>query len=202
MTADLQGLLGQIAGAVSLLGFVPYIVEIVQGKTRPNRATWWIWTVVGAMLCASYFASGARHSVWVPLSYVVGPLITAILSLRYGEGGWDRFDRGCLGASLISLLVWLVARSPLLALAANIGIDVLGALPTIRKSYYEPEAESVLSWAVFLVADTLNLCAIGAWSPATALYPLYLFVLAAILVTLMLRPRITRVALELARRPV
>ena len=40
MTADLQGLLGQLAGTISFLGFVPYIIEIVQGKTRPNRATW------------------------------------------------------------------------------------------------------------------------------------------------------------------
>jgi hypothetical protein len=50
---------GQLAGAISFLGFVPYIIEIAQGKTRPNRATWWIWAVVGAMLCASSYASGA-----------------------------------------------------------------------------------------------------------------------------------------------
>src|SRR5207248_2703381 len=82
--------LGQLAGAISFLGFVPYIIEIVQGKTRPNRATWWIWAVVGAMLCASSYASGARHALWVPLSYVIGPLATALLALKYGEGGWDR----------------------------------------------------------------------------------------------------------------
>jgi hypothetical protein len=185
-----------------LLGFVPYISEIVQGKTRPNRATWWIWTVVGAMLCASYYASGARHTVWVAVSYVLGPLITALVSLRYGEGGWDRFDRACLGASLLSLLVWWLARSPLLALTANIGLDLLGALPTIRKSYHEPEAESLRSWMVFLLADALNLCALGAWSLATSLYPVYLFILAAVLVTLMLRPQIMRVVLDSGRRPV
>src|SRR5690242_18066463 len=75
MTPAQQALLGALAGALSLLGFMPYIVEIVQGKTRPNRATWWIWTVVGAMLSASYYASGSPHAIWVPLSYVVGPLV-------------------------------------------------------------------------------------------------------------------------------
>jgi hypothetical protein len=184
-----------------LLGFVPYIGAMVQGKTRPNRATWWIWTVVGAMLCASYDASGARHAVWVPVSYVIGPLATALLSLKYGAGGWNRFDRTCLGASLLSLVVWWLARSPLLALTANIGIDLLGALPTLRTSYHDPEAESLLSWTVFLLADTLNLCAMGSWSLAASLYPVYLFILAAVLVTLLLRPRITRVAMDLSRRP-
>lgn len=202
MTPALQGLLGQLAGLISLLGFVPYLVEIARGKTRPNRATWWIWTVVGAMLCASYYASGARHAVWVPISYVIGPLLTALLTLRYGEGGWDRFDRVCLGASLCSLAVWWLARSPLLALAANIGIDMLGALPTIRKAYREPEAESLLSWTIFLLADALNLYALGAWSPATSLYPVYLFMLAAVLVALLLRPRLRRAVLDLSGRPV
>lgn len=202
MMPELQGLLGQLAGLISLLGFAPYLVDVVRGKTRPNRATWWIWTVIGAMLCASYYASGARHTVWVPASYVIGPLLTALLALRYGEGGWDRFDRGCLAASLCSLLVWWLARSPLLALAANIGIDLLGALPTIRKTYREPEAESLLSWTIFLLADTLNLGALGRWSPAASLYPLYLFALAAVLVALMLRPRLRRVVPSLGGRPV
>jgi hypothetical protein len=201
MSPDFQELLGQVAGAVSLLGFVPYIIEIVQGKTRPNRATWWIWTIVGAMLCASYYASGARHTVWVPVSYVIGPLVTALLSLKYGEGGSDRFDRICLGASLLTLPAWWLARSPLVALTANLGIDLLGALPTIRKSYHAPEAESLRSWTVFLLADILNLCAMSSWSPTMSLYPVYLFILASILVLLMLRPTITRVAV-VAGRPI
>jgi hypothetical protein len=140
-------------------------------------------------VCASSYASGARQALWVPLSYVIGPLATALLALKYGEGGWDRFDRTCLGASLLSLVVWRLARSPLAALMANLGVDLLGAVPTIRTAYRAPEAESLLSWLVFLLADTLNLCAIGPWSLATPLYPVYLFILAAVLVTLLIRPR-------------
>jgi hypothetical protein len=176
-------------------------VEIMQGKTRPNRATWWIWTIVGAMLCASYYASGARHTIWVPVSYVIGPLVTALLSLKYGEGGSDRFDRACLGGSLLSLVAWWLARSPLVALMANMAIDLLGALPTVRKAYNAPEAESLRSWSVFLIADILNLFAIGSWSVATALYPSYLFTLALVLVLLMLRPAITRAPVK-AGRPI
>jgi hypothetical protein len=153
------------------------------------------------MLCASYDASGARHAVWVPVSYVIGPLATALLSLKYGDGGWDRFDRTCLGASLLSLVVWWLARSPLLALMANLVIDLLGALPTLRTAYHDPEAESLLCWMVFLLADTLNLCAMGSWSLTASLYPVYLFILAAVLVTLLGYPRITRVAVQLRGGP-
>jgi hypothetical protein len=70
---------------------------------------------------------------------------------------------------------------------ANLVIDLLGALPTLRTAYHDPEAESLLSWMVFLLADTLNLCAIGSWSLAASLYPVHLFILAAVLVTLLAR---------------
>ncbi len=33
---------GWVAGVLSLVAFVPYIVAILRGETRPNRATWWI----------------------------------------------------------------------------------------------------------------------------------------------------------------
>jgi hypothetical protein len=194
VSSHLQELLGQLAGSISLLGFLPYIMDTVRGKTHPNRATWWIWTLVGAMLCASYAASGARHTIWVPISYVLGPLITALLSIKYGEGGASRFDRTCMGISLFSLPLWWLARSPLLALLANMAVDLLGALPTIRKTYDTPAEESLLSWTVFLLADMLNLCAMGLWSVATSLYPLYLFILAAVLVLLMLRPAFSNAA--------
>jgi len=197
---ELQQSLGQLAGFISLCGFIPYIAEILRGTTRPNRATWWIWTVVGATLCASYYASGARHTIWVAASYVVGPLAIALLSLRRGEGGWSRFDRNCLSASLLSLVIWWLARSPLVALVANIGIDLLGALPTVRKAYAEPEAESLASWAIFLIADALNLCALSSWSVEASLYPAYLFTLAGVLVLLLARPVVTRTAAQLARR--
>src|SRR5690242_6850853 len=82
-------LVGQVAGALALAGFAPYVVSILRRRTVPNRATWIIWTVVGGMLCASYYAAVARGSIWVPVGYVVGPLVTALLALRYGEGGWS-----------------------------------------------------------------------------------------------------------------
>src|SRR5258707_594803 len=110
---DLRPLIGQVAGALALAGFVPYVVSILRRQTVPSRTTWWIWTVVGAMLCASYYAAGARESIWVPVGYALGPLVTALLALRYGEGGWSRFDRACLAGSALSLVLWGVSGSPL-----------------------------------------------------------------------------------------
>ena len=184
-----QATIGIVAGCVYLLGFVPYLIALRQGKTRPNRATWWIWAIVGLILVVSYRSSGASNTIWVPVSATVCHITIAIASLRYGEGGWNRFDRTCLLGAGISLFFWWQLKSSLIALSINIAIDFLGALPTIRKSYHEPETEDLLSWMLFLAASTLNLFAIENWSFELFAYPFYLFCVPTTVVAFLLRSR-------------
>ena len=181
---------GMVAGILTLLSFIPYIISILRKKTRPNRASWFIWTVVGFMCGASYYSAGASHTICVPVSYMIGPFFTAILSLKYGEGGWTRFDRGCLLVAGASLGLWWVFNSPLVALVINLIIDFMGALPTIRKSYYEPEKEDKTAWAMGFMGNTANLFAVERWSFAIAVYPVYMFIGCGIITALIFfRPR-------------
>lgn len=172
---------GRMAGLLSFAAFVPYIISTLRGRTKPNRATWWIWTVVGFLLAVSYYSSGARHTIWVPVSYVLGPFITAVLSLKFGVGGWSFFDRGCLLGAGIGALAWWMFRTPLLALLINLFIDFLGALPTIRKAYSEPQGEDPAAWTLFFLGNTLNVFAVERWRFSIAVYPIYMFVLSGLI---------------------
>lgn len=172
---DITAVAGKVAGIVSLAAFIPYILAILRGETKPNRATWWIWAVVGLMLGASYYSSGANHTIWVPVSYIIGPFVTAILSIKYGEGGWTRFDRSCLLGAGVSMVLWWIFSSPLIALLINLFIDLMGALPTIRKAYHEPESEDRTAWALFFAGNTANLFAVETWMFAISVYPIYMF---------------------------
>jgi hypothetical protein len=174
---DITAIAGKVAGIVSLAAFIPYIIAILRGKgkIRPNRATWWIWTAVGFMLGASYYSSGANHTIWVPVSYIIGPFITAIISIKYGEGGWTPFDRICLLGAGISAILWWIFSSPVVALYVNIFIDLMGALPTIRKAYHEPESEDRIAWALFITGNIINLFAIETRTFTISAYPIYMF---------------------------
>lgn len=184
-----QATLGVVAGFLSILCCVPYIVTILQGKTKPNRATWWIWAILSLVISVSYYSTGAVNTIWLPVCGGIGQLLVAILSLKYGEGGWNRFDRVCLLGVGISLLLWWGFSSPFIALLFNIVIDCLGALPTIRKSYYEPEKENLLTWSLYLTGSTLNLFAIEHWSVELSAFPLYIFCVNATIVAFLLRPK-------------
>ena len=179
--------LGKTAGIVSLAAFIPYILAILRGETKPNRASWWIWSVVGCMLAASYYSSGASHTMWVPVSYLIGPVVTALLSLKFGEGGWTRFDRWCLGGAAASLLFWIATNEPMTALLVNLFIDFLGALPTIKKAYRDPKGEDRLAWTLFVTGSVLNLLAVDRLEFAILIYPLYMLFVTGFIWVLVLR---------------
>ena len=180
---------GLLAGLLSLAAFVPYIIAIVKGATKPNRATWWIWTTNGLILLASYYASGAESTVWVAVGYFVGSLLTAVLALRYGEGGWSSFDRSCLLGAASGLLFWWMFNSSIVALVTTLFVDFAGALPTIRKAYRAPETEDRVAWGLFILGNTVNLLAVEAWSFGIAVYPVYMFLASGTIAALVLRPR-------------
>lgn len=166
--------MGVSAGIFGFLAFVLYYISIFQGKTRPNRATWFILTVVGVLIASSYFASGARETIWVPVGYVFGPFIAFLLSIKYGEGGWTPLDRFCLLVSLVSIVFWKMTHLPELTLLLNIVIDFFGLLPTIKKSYFDPLSEDKLAWSVTSFSGILNIFAVGVWSFSIGVYPVYM----------------------------
>ncbi len=187
MNWDFKASLGIVAGIISVAGFVPYIAAVLSKQTRPNRATWWIWTVVGGVLFGGYVASGNWSSAWVPLSYTVGPLIVSILSIKRGEGGWEPFDRKCLAASLIGLVLWGVSGAPLFAMVINMGVDFAGALPTIRKTYRNPQSEDKTAWTIFLISNGLNCFAVTSWKEPSVMLPVYYFAMTAVITVLCFR---------------
>jgi ABC-type amino acid transport system permease subunit len=184
-----QSVLGVIAGLITIFCFTPYITTIFQGKTRPNRATWWIWATNGAILCSSSYASGASNTLWILICSVIGQFVVALIALKYGEGGWTRFDRRCLLGAITSLMLWRLFSSPILAILCTIVIDFFGALPTVRKSYLEPEKEDLLTWSLYTLASVLNLFAIETFSFAIFFPAIYVFVINSVILLLVLRPK-------------
>lgn len=177
-----HSLAGQIAGALSLLAFVPYILATLRGTNRPNRATWIIWTAVGLTLLVSYGAAGAKETIWVAVANVAAFGAVLGLSFKYGEGGWTPFDAACLFGAAFGFVLWWWFDSPVPTLFFGLFIDLMGALPTIRKSYVNPKSEDLFTWILFLAANAINLLAIREWDMIVASYPVYMIAITGVIV--------------------
>lgn len=181
--------IGLIAGMLAIVAFLPYILSILKGKTRPNKTTWWVWTIIGGLVLLSYYSVGANSTLWVPIALFVGMFATAVLSLKYGESGWSKLDLYCLGGGAVGIILWIIFSEPLLALVASMFVSFVGALPTIKKTYIDPAGEDRLAWILFSIADIVNLFAIEQWVFAIAIYPICLFIIDGTITALALRTK-------------
>ncbi|MDB5195278.1 MAG: hypothetical protein JWO84_462 [Parcubacteria group bacterium] len=185
----IQALFGIAAGILSFVAYPVYIRDILRGETKPSKVTWWVLAFLNAALTASYYASGARDTIWIPISYTLGFSVVAFLSLKYGEGNWEKSDWICLTGAAVSLFLWWFLQSAEVALYLIIITDFIGLVPTIYKTYKRPWTESRLSWSIALIASALNVIAIEDWSPAISFYPFYVVITNALIVGFILFPR-------------
>ena len=88
--------MGLIGGIIAFLGFMPYITTMVKGASRPSRASWAIWSVMGLVILGTYYASGARNNLPGTIALAIGPIVTFLFTIKYGEGGDNQFDKTCL----------------------------------------------------------------------------------------------------------
>lgn len=184
--------IGLIAGVLSFIAYCIYIATSIWGKTRPNRVTWWTLTILGVIVLFSSYAEGARDTLWIAGSYILGPLIVAIVSIWKGEGGWSNFDRVCAVFILISLVLWYFFNTPLIALVMSLVLDLVGLLPTIKKSYLRPEGEDGVAWSLEFVASVLSIFAITSWTVGIAIFPIYLSILNGLITILILRKHVIK----------
>jgi len=187
MEFDIKAILGIIAGAIAFLAYIVYIISIFRKKSKPNRATWWIWSFMGLVLAISYHSSGASNTIWVPYVEFLGPFIIAILSIKYGEGSLkNKTDLWCLMGAIFSVILWVVFNNPVIALVTNLAIDSFAIIPTIKKSYLRPEGEDFWAWFGTGLADSLNLFAVERFSFAILLYPIYMLISDLIIILILL----------------
>lgn len=191
---NIQSIFSLLGTIFTLLCFVPYIITILQGKTKPNRATWWVWAINGSILSLGNLAAGADSTMLPIICAVAAQLCIAILSIKYGEGGWNNLDRKCLIASGISFILWRILDYDLIAIILPLLVDVLAAIPTLKKSYLSPETEDLLTYILYTIGGLFTVLSIGSWSFdfasfEIAITPIYILFINGLIVLILTRHR-------------
>lgn len=156
------------------VGGPPYLFDILRGKTKPQRITWFIWTVLGFIAFFSQVSLGAHWSLLYVGLNAAGNLAVFLLSLKFGVGGWKRLDIFALLIAGIGVAISLAAKAPLAALAGSIIADFAGAALTLYKSYFQPSTETSSTWFFAGTSSLLAAFAVGSWSFSLLLYPVYM----------------------------
>lgn len=170
-------LFGYLSGLLTVIGCFPYIRDIIWGKTRPERASWFIWGILIIIQFFSQLSKGATDSLWLSGTQMVEIIIIFLLSLKLGRGGLQRKDYLALFAAGVGLLFWYFTKEAAIALWITIGIDAVGGILTVEKTYHHPESETASLWILSLLAGIFASLAVGKINVVLLSYPVYVVIL-------------------------
>ena len=174
---------------IALLSYVPYVVSICRGKTKPHAFSWIIWAVVTAIIFVAQWIDGGGSGAWVTGFSAACLTLIALLSLWRGEMSRTRSNWIVFGGALAAIPLWLLTKDPVWSVCLVTAIDAAAYIPTLRKSWHKPYEEMVYKSALTGVKHAGTLLALQNLSIVTVIYPLVSLIMEVILVVMLLARR-------------
>ncbi len=167
-----QEILGGLAIALGLFGYVFYVRGIVQGKVKPHAFTWFVWGLLTAIAFVAQVTGGGGAGAWV-----TG--VTALCSFGFALVGLGASSRVYIAKSdwiffvcaLLAIPIWLLTGNALWSVVIITITDAVAFAPTFRKAFAHPETENGLTYALSGVKFVVSLFALQSFTWTTALYP-------------------------------
>ena len=186
MSHQIYALLSMI---LSLVAFIPYAGGMVRGVVKPHLFSWLIWTLVTGLIALAQLAEGGGAGAWatVMICFLCG--VTLVASLFCGETSRTRFDWICLGLALTAIPLWLLTKTPVLAVSLLTLIEYIAMGPTLRKTLKNPHSENLSFYVICVFKYALAAMALDQWSYTTALYPIATGLMALIFITIVVMRR-------------
>src|SRR3989338_858108 len=171
---------------LSFLGALSYLIDILKGKAKPNKVTWFVWAL--APLIAFWATVQQGVGVQSLFTFMVGfnPLLIFIASFVNKKAYWKitKLDLTCGALAILGLFLWQITDIPNLAIFFGILADGIAAITTVIKSYREPETENPNVFLGSGIAALITLLTIKVWNFEQYAFPAYIFGICALIYVL------------------
>jgi hypothetical protein len=168
-----------ILGALAqLIGIYSYIKDTVQGKTKPNRISWLLWSIAPMIGTVAAISKGVTWAALPVFMSGFAPFLVLIASFFNKKSYWklEKLDYLCGISSALALVLWAITKEPIVAIVFAIISDALACIPTIIKSWKYPETETVAAYTTGLFNTLTSFAAIQSWNFSSIAYPAYLLI--------------------------
>ena len=169
---EIKNIIGIIAVALTFIGYIPYIKDTVKGKTKPPIYSWFLWGFVTLIAFALQISGNAGAGAFVTLAAGLTCFVIFGFGLKIGEKDITRSDTVFFILAFIAIILWLFAKQPLLSVILVSTIDMLGFIPTIRKSWHKPHTETLFTYLLNTFRFALAIFALQKYTIITSLYPI------------------------------
>lgn len=170
-------ILGAIAQFILAISVLPYIISIFRGSVKPNRISWFIWSIIGFAFWLITPSTADEVTKMLTVIFMVNPTIIFILTLFKGENVKpDNLEKFSLIIGLFSIAVWYLFKDSTGIFPISIAIiaDFCALIPTLRFVFKAPEEETPLAWIFFFLGSLIAVVAIQDHSLESMLLPVYM----------------------------
>jgi hypothetical protein len=175
-----------LGAALGAVGSLVYVWDTLRGTTQPNRVTWLLWAFAPLLAFAVELHSGIGLRALT--TFIIGfmPLLVFIASFHNKAAIWKirRIDYACGAMSLVGTAVWLATQNGVVAIVAAIAADFTAGIPTMIKSWSNPESETLLSYVGAALNSGILLLTVDHWTTEVAAFPLFILCVASVQVVL------------------
>jgi hypothetical protein len=170
----------------SLVGSSTYALSTLRGRTRPNRVSWFVWSLAAFVAFSAQLSQHVGIRALMTFMVGFGPLMIFLASFVNKKSYWriTRFDLLCGVLSLFALVLWRITGVGNVAIALSIGADVLATLPTLKKAFENPSTEHPLPFLTGFISAGLTLLTLNTWSFASGGFALYILLCSIVLFAL------------------
>lgn len=161
-----------IAIVLTFAAFLPYILSIRQGRTKPHVFSWVIWGITTLVAFLAQLADKGGVGAWpTGVSGAVASYIALLAYLKKSDISITRVDWLFFFLSISSLCVWYITTDPLWAVVILTMVDLLAFVPTFRKSWHAPYNEELPLYHIVIIRNIASLMALEHLSLTTILFP-------------------------------
>jgi len=169
---SLKLLFGLFSIALALIGYIPYIQDILAHKTKPHAFSWLVWAILSAIAFGIQLTKHGGPGAWLMGFTACITFFIFLLASKYGEKNIVLLDWACLSLSLIALGLWVLVDKPLESVLLIAFVDAVGGfVPTFRKAFPKPYEETLILYYLYAVSLGCSLLALQSFTLITAFYP-------------------------------
>ena len=184
------GLAAQFIMAVSI---VPYTISIFRGTVKPNRISWFIWSIIGFAFWLITPDTADQVTRMLTVIFWINPTLIFVLTLFRGENlKPDTLEKFSLLVGLCAIVIWLIFKnsSGVLPTVIAIAADFCALLPTLRFVISAPDEETPLVWICFFLGSFIGVFGIEHYTLESLLLPVYMTIGSSLVVFPLIRYRI------------
>lgn len=180
---DTKFLLACVAIILTLWGFIPYIISILKGFSKPHMFTWIIWglTVI-IVFFAQYSDGGGVGSLPIGLSGILTLGVAVLALYKKSDITINTTDWFFFLLCLSAIPLWMVTSNPVWSVIILTLIDVVAFFPTFRKAYHEPYSEKMSIYCIMTLRNIISAIALEHYSITTLFFPLIISITLTLLI--------------------